>query len=45
MIKKVVTKVNTILGKKEPVLSVQERQSAQRDRNQAIQTLKKAVKK
>ncbi len=45
VIKKVVTKVKTILGKKEPVLSVQERQSAQRDRNQAIQTLKKAVKK
>ena len=45
VIKKVVTKVKTILGKKEPVLSVQERQAAQRDRNQAIQTLKKAVKK
>ena len=45
VIKKVVTKVKTILGKKEPVLSVRERQSAQRDRNQAIQTLKKAVKK
>ena len=45
VIKKVVTKVKTILGKKEPVLSVRERQLAQRDRNQAIQTLKKAVKK
>ena len=45
VIKKVVAKVKTILGKKEPVLSVQERQAAQRDRNQAIQTLKKAVKK
>ena len=45
VIKKVVTKVKTILGQKDPVLSVQERQSAQRDRNQAIQTLKKAVKK
>ena len=45
VIKKVVAKVKTILGKKEPVLSVRERQSAQRDRNQAIQTLKKAVKK
>ena len=45
VIKKVVTKVKTILGKKEPVLSVQERQSAQRDRNQAIQPLKKAVQK
>jgi len=45
VIKKVVAKVKGILGKKEPVLSVRERQSAQRDRNQAIQTLKKAVKK
>ena len=45
VVKKVVTKVKTILGKKEPVLSVRERQLAQRDRNQAIQTLKKAVKK
>ena len=45
VIKKVVTKVKTIMGKKEPVLSVRERQLAQRDRNQAIQTLKKAVKK
>ena len=45
VVKKVVTKVKTILGKKEPVLSLQERQAAQRDRNQAIQTLKKAVKK
>jgi len=45
VVKKVVAKVKSILGKKEPVLSVRERQSAQRDRNQAIQTLKKAVKK
>ena len=45
VIKKVVTKVKTIMGKTEPVLSVRERQLAQRDRNQAIQTLKKAVKK
>ena len=45
VIKKVVAKVKSIMGKKEPVLSVRERQSAQRDRNQAIQTLKKAVKK
>ena len=45
VIKKVVAKVKGIMGKKEPVLSVRERQSAQRDRNQAIQTLKKAVKK
>ena len=45
VVKKVVSKVKTIMGKKEPVLSVRERQSAQRDRNQAIQTLKKAMKK
>ena len=45
VIKKVVTKVKSILGKTDPVLSVRERQLAQRDRNQAIQTLKKAVKK
>jgi len=45
VIKKVVAKVKKIMGKKEPVLSVRERQLAQRDRNQAIQTLKKAVKK
>ena len=45
VIKKVVAKVKGIMGKKEPVLSVRERQIAQRDRNQAIQTLKKAVKK
>ena len=45
VVKKVVAKVKSIMGKKEPVLSVRERQSAQRDRNQAIQTLKKAMKK
>ena len=45
VIKKVVAKVKGIMGKKEPVLSIRERQIAQRDRNQAIQTLKKAVKK
>jgi len=45
VIKKVVAKVKAIMGKKEPVLSVRERMLAQRDRNQAIQTLKKAVKK
>ena len=45
VIKKVVAKVKKIMGKSDPVLSVRERQSAQRDRNQAIQTLKKAVKK
>ena len=45
VVKKVVAKVKSIMGKKEPVLSVRERQISQRDRNQAIQTLKKAVKK
>ena len=45
VVKKVVAKVKSIMGKTEPVLSVRERQIAQRDRNQAIQTLKKAVKK
>ena len=45
VVKKVVAKVKKILGKKEKILSVRERQLAQRDRNQAIQTLKKAVKK
>jgi len=44
-VKKVVAKVKKILGKKEKILSFRERQLAQRDRNQAIQTLKKAVKK
>ena len=44
-VKKVVAKVKQIMGKKEKILSVQERRIAQRDRNQAIQTLKKAVKK
>jgi hypothetical protein len=45
VVKKVVAKVKSILGKTDPVLSLRERQIAQRDRNQAIQTLKKAVKK
>ena len=45
VIKKVVAKVKKVLGKKEKILSLRERQVAQRDRNQAIQTLKKAVKK
>ena len=44
-VKKVVAKVKQIMGKKEKIQSVQERRVAQRDRNQAIQTLKKAVKK
>ena len=45
VVKKVVAKVKSILGKTDPVLSLRERLIAQRDRNQAIQTLKKAVKK
>ena len=45
VIKKVVAKVKKVLGKKEKILSLRERQLAQRDRNQAIQTLKKAMKK
>ena len=45
VVKKVVAKVKQIMGKKEKIQSVQERRIAQRDRNQAIQTLKKAVKK
>jgi len=44
-VKKVVAKVKKLLGKKEKILSLRERQLAQRDRNQAIQALKKAVKK
>ena len=45
VIKKVVAKVKKVLGKKEKILSLRERQLAQRDRNQAIQTLKKTLKK
>ena len=44
VIKKVVAKVKSIMGKKDPVLSVRERMEEQRDRNQAIRTLKKALK-
>ena len=43
LIKKVVAKVKKVMGKSDPVLSVQERQEQQRDRNQAIRTLKKAL--
>jgi len=45
VVKKILAKVDKIRGKKEKRLSVRERMLAQRDRNQAIQTLKKAVKK
>ena len=44
VIKKVVAKVKSIMGKKDPVLSVRERIEEQRDRNQAIRTLKKTLK-
>ena len=43
-VKKVVTKIAQIRGKKPKVLSLGERRAEQRDRNQAIQTLKKALK-
>ena len=44
LVKKVSAKVKKVLGKTDPVLSVSERRAEQRDRNQAIQTLKKALK-
>ena len=44
LVKKVSAKVKKVLGKKEKVLSVSERREEQRDRNQAIRTLKKALK-
>ena len=43
LVKKVSAKVKKVLGKKEKVLSVAERRELQRDRNQAIRTLKKAL--
>ena len=43
LVKKVSAKVKKVLGKKEKVLSVSERMELQRDRNQAIRTLKKAL--
>ena len=43
LVKKISAKVKKVLGKTDPVLSVQERQEQQRDRNQAIRTLKKAL--
>ena len=44
VVKKVVAKVKKVMGKTDPVLSVSQRQEEQRDRNQAIRTLKKALK-
>jgi len=44
VVKKISAKVKKVLGKSEKVLSVAERREEQRDRNQAIRTLKKALK-
>jgi len=44
LVKKVSAKVKKVLGKTEKVLSVAERREEQRDRTQAIRTLKKALK-
>ena len=44
LVKKVSAKVKKVLGKTDPVLSVSQRREEQRDRNQAIRTLKKALK-
>ena len=44
VVEKVSAKVKKVLGKTDPVLSVSERRAEQRDRNQAIRTLKKALK-
>ena len=43
LVKKISAKVKKLMGKSDPVLSVQERQEQQRDRTQAIRTLKKAL--
>ena len=43
-VKKVVTKIAQIRGQKPKVLSIMERREEQRDRNQAIRALKKALK-
>ena len=43
LVKKISAKVKKVLGKSDPVLSVAQRQEQQRDRNQAIRTLKKAL--
>tara|TARA_Y100000361_G_scaffold77626_1_gene68708 strand:- start:191 stop:1063 length:873 start_codon:yes stop_codon:yes gene_type:complete len=44
LVKKISAKVKKVLGKSEKVLSVAERREEQRDRNQAIRTLRKALK-
>ena len=43
LVKKISAKVKKVMGKTEPVLSVSQRMEQQRDRNQAIRTLKKAL--
>ena len=43
LVKKISAKVKKVMGKTDPVLSVSERMEQQRDRNQAIRTLKKAL--
>ena len=43
VVKKVVAKVKKVMGKTDPVLSVSQRREEQRDRTQAIRTLKKAL--
>ena len=43
LVKKVSAKVKKVLGKSDPILSVAQRREMQRDRNQAIRTLKKAL--
>jgi hypothetical protein len=43
LVKKVSAKVKKVMGKSDPVLSVSERMEQQRDRTQAIRTLKKAL--
>ena len=44
LVKKISAKVKKVMGKTDPVLSVSQRMEEQRDRNQAIRTLKKALK-
>mgnify|MGYP001262495512 CR=1 FL=1 len=43
LVKKISAKVKKVMGKTDPVLSVSQRMEQQRDRNQAIRTLKKAL--
>ena len=43
-VKKVMKKIATLRGKKPPVLSLQQRRAEQHDRNQAIKTLRAALK-